>query len=722
MELIYQIIIFVYYIFFIRCDIILNNIIELYNPYGTSAYISSVNNEKGDLFITTNELLGASDKKSVYAFKSDGSNYFSDNDEPYIIFETINNTRDYGKNIYPQITPLIINNKEHLATFSHEGAFELFDFDLKKWYILQKTKVISENSEINRNSFIHLKYYNYANYILNIFVAKGNKRIVNQLLYYEKTDITNKYPNEITKLYINYVLKTIPITCFEIENLIECFYANLNYLYIITIFDLQNNLNQVYNATLDNNLITSDYIFSKCIYVKDNIGAFFYYLSNNKSPYLFFKKLNSGSTNYELINHLGPIPINSNNNFPLNSDYLYNDIIKFDDNNIIFVSTCNNTEIIMIIKFKLLNSFQNVLINYYQLDLSPYNIRIYLDITIFKFSSFLGIGMTHYKTNLDDSQTYSSFFIIGSSTMNSVNSTIEINGDIFNGDSFDIQNLLSFNIDNNIFGYSLNCFRIISPLNEEELKFYLFSNEKQKKIETNEILNITDTFTFKILEGYCVEKNNYSIIFESVLNEPSYSDLNNLSDLVEYYPNSNTNLEEYYQTNDILSGKKIILNINVNECYKTCQTCSCHGNNINHYCLTCSNDYPYVYNGNDLANEISDNANNCFEECPENYIPDANNICILDTHSVTTESDTEINTNGEDIENTINEPDARITTNDPDNRVNINEPDTRNTINELDCGKNSKSKIINHICFENFEDISLRVKEISDYHLIINVH
>ena len=210
MRIIYQIIIFFYYIYFIKCDIILNNIIELYNPYGTLAYISSVNNEKGDLFIITNELLGASDKKPVYAFKSDGSYYFSDNDKPYIIFESINDTREYGNNYYPQITPLIINNKEHLATFSHQGSFELFDFDLKKWFVLQKVKVIAENSEINRNSFIHLKYYNYSNYILNAFVQKGNRRFVRQLLYYEKTNIAQKYPNGDKREMITYILKTIP--------------------------------------------------------------------------------------------------------------------------------------------------------------------------------------------------------------------------------------------------------------------------------------------------------------------------------------------------------------------------------------------------------------------------------------------------------------------------------------------------------------------------------
>ena len=87
--------------------------------------------------------------------------------------------------------------------------------------------------------------------------------------------------------------------------------------------------------------------------------------------------------------------------------------------------------------------------------------------------------MTHYKTNLANSQTYSSYFIIGSSTTNAINTTIEVNADIFNEDintSINIQDLLSFNIDNNIFGYSLKGFMIISSLNEEELKFYLKNN------------------------------------------------------------------------------------------------------------------------------------------------------------------------------------------------------------------------------------------------------
>ena len=67
---------------------------------------------------------------------------------------------------------------------------------------------------------------------------------------------------------------------------------------------------------------------------------------------------------------MGPGNINLNNNYPLKSYYLYNHIIKMDDNNnIIYANTNSDSEIIMIIAFKLLNSDKNLIINYYKIEL-----------------------------------------------------------------------------------------------------------------------------------------------------------------------------------------------------------------------------------------------------------------------------------------------------------------------------------------------------------------
>ena len=777
----------------------LNNFVEIYNPYNTVGYISSINNQYGDVFIETNSEDGFSDKRVIYAIKSDGTNYYSDIDKSYKIFN-ISVDENHGWNFYPMITPLIMKNKESLVSLSHQGDFETFDFKINLAFTIQKTKVINMNSEINRNTFIHLKNYNYTNYILNAFMSKGKKnKFYIQKIFFDRTNITKIKPKLYEEVTIERVLENITISCFEVETLIECLYASTNYYYILSIFNSFNLTQMYYNTTFDNNELTSVYIFSKGIYIRDYISVFIYYLGDNRSPKVVFKKLNcqdSSSYDYNLVNYLEPIIINSDSHFDLNNYYLYNQIIKMDDNNIIYVSSNENSEIIIIVSLKLLNSDKNLLINYYKIELNLYNLKLYKDFTIFNLKDFLGIGMTHYNLSISESVIYSSFFIIGIGS--SVNLTIEENKNIFDEDNnFSIgMSSLTSNIYNNIFGYSLKGFRIISSLNESILGFYLFSNENKSKIITNETISLSDNITFKVVKNLCIQKEEYSIIYESIISESSYSDLISLSDSVEYYPSSDTNLEEYYQPRD-LYGKKAYFNFNVNYCYKTCQTCSCHGNSINHHCLTCSSEYPYFYNETNITLSIN-NINNCLTNCPENYVPDNNNICIpyiittiittIPTTMVTTIPNeiittipttimnnpipttiiniiptTIINNNSNNIFGTIpitiinvdttnilttilNNNDIVITT-DKIAEISNTIIDKETTIvenivttfiinnnylsssiigenplydnNEFDCYNDINSKIINQLCFPNFQSILINIKEISDYHKII---
>ena len=133
---------------------------------------------------------------------------------------------------------------------------------------------------------------------------------------------------------------------------------------------------------------------------------------------------------------------------------------------------------------------------------------------------------------------------------------------------------------------------------------------------------MNEELAFKVMNGSCVNKNNYSIIYESIITEANYSDLVNIySDSVEYYPTNENDLSSYYEASNFY-GKKASISFIVNTCYKTCQNCTCYGNKYIHYCLTCSDNYPYFYNS-------TDDLSNCLEQCPDNYIPDENNICVL---------------------------------------------------------------------------------------------
>ena len=700
----------------------INKIINIYSPYNVISYISSKNNEHGDLFISTNSEEYRAPQRIVYALKSDGSNYFSDG-KSFKIYN-ISDTHDVGINKYPMIIPLVMKGKESIISLAHESCFEAFDLEDNNIFIKAKNTLMTENSIIAKNSFFYLKYYNYSNYLINAYINKSKGRFYLIKLYFDRVNLTKIQPKSCNNTLVEGMDNNSSVTCFELEALIECFTSNSNGYYTIIIFEILH-LKEVYSTTIETNQKKSNELFSKCIYFKDKIGAFIYFLNNDNSPKLIFKKLiiqNSSTNNYILDDYLGPITINSNKQMTLGSNYTYNDIIKLDNNNIFYVSTNSDSEIIMIIMIKLLNEDKNVLINHYKIDL----IKIYKDITIFTLKGFIGIGMTHYNYTLNTYNTYSSYFIIGIGSSNDI--IISDSKDIFdeNDNLINMSDLEIF-IENNIFGYSLNGIRIISPLNELELGFYLYSSNEEKKIKSNDTLSLDDQFTFKIVEGLCTQKGAYSLTFETILTETTYSNLISLPDLVEYYPTDNNDLEQYYEPK-ILYGRKNSLNFTV-KCYKTCQACSCYGSNDNHYCLTCSTDYPYIFINESTTVDLLMNVKNCLEKCPYSYAPDENNTCIKQnvTSTIPQTVITTTSNNGlaiistsvfKDISSSliIDFPtNNEITSESPNNDIAKSE----NFIDPNDCIYNIRSKIINQICFPNFLDISDKIQQISENRTII---
>ena len=131
------------------------------------------------------------------------------------------------------ITPLIINGDYILLSLSHEGSFESFEFTSYLSYSREKTSAMADNSFICKNTFIYLKYYNSINYVLNAFVGKGRNRLYIQKLFFKHYNLTKYKPKSYNETVIESALSTSPVTCFEIEELVECLYANIYKLYSI---------------------------------------------------------------------------------------------------------------------------------------------------------------------------------------------------------------------------------------------------------------------------------------------------------------------------------------------------------------------------------------------------------------------------------------------------------------------------------------------------------
>lgn len=699
----------------------LNDIIYIESVNDIVSYISSYTSEDNTVYITTNTETSNSNSRIIYIIKTYENNFFYE-------YKNISiNSAPHNK--YALITILKIQNKEYIVTVSHEGQFELFDYDNENSYYCPFFKVVSQNSVISKNTFTSLKFHNNTDYILNVYVDKHDFYFLIQKFYYLGYYINSLDKIRNTQIRFEKAFKSSSVTCFEIKSLVECLYSNWEFYYTIAIFKISD-LNNVYNQTIEENPIDSDSeeLFSKCIYIKNNIGAFIYYISNNHFPKLKFKSLIINENSYELNDYIEPIHINSLDKYPLEYNYIYNDIIKTDNNNIFYISTTSNSTEIYIILFKLLNNDSNVLINYYKIILNEiYNIRLYKDITTFSLNGLLGIGMTNYDYDKNINKTYSSFFLIGNCSFNNGKyRQSDIN--IFNSENkINISEI--FNINNNIFGYSIKI-KILSFIDETNLGFYIYSNNQNKSINANDLINSDDIIQFKINNNTGVKLGIHFIEYLVIIKEKEELDIfNSYSDYTEYFPNNDNedNFILYFQPKTLLE-KKFFFNITINECYETCKKCSYFGNIVNHRCTICSDNYPFYI--------ISSFTKNCFELCPDNLFPNKDKKCVTLDEINNCENlfyfDDNLNINciyGNICIDKYPHLDEKIKT------MCTNCLVTYNNKCYLECPKNTcikqdiylnvcidienNMKVINNICFDNFQDIANNIKNMSDNIIIL---
>jgi len=599
----------------------LNNIINIYNPFSIVSYISSIISKNGDLFITIN-----SEEKTttrlIYAIKSDGSNYFTDSDnKPYKVMNS-----SYELNKYPLLCILNLFGEDYLITFTQNSMFELYDFSINEVYSQGIFQIIKFNSNVNKNTFASLNYYDNKDYILNSYVDKRERYFLLQKLKINQVYIPSRNIENIQNKVAEGMVDS-SVTCFEALDLIECLFVDEYKIYTISIFKISN-LEEIYRENIEDNYVNFKEPFSKCIHIKNYIGAFIYFRKKNVSPIIQFKKFNiisSNSSEYELEDYRNKIVINSKQKYNLGNNYVYNDIIKIDENNIIYVNTKNESDILMIILFKLFEQSKSILVNYYKIELKEnYNIRIYCDINVFKFNGLLGIGMTNYNFSLSENETYANYFIIGEAFENNI--SIPSNIVIFSDEEDNKYQLKVedfINIKNNIFGYQFSI-KIISDINEDSLGFYLYSNELQKKIETNLTISNYDIINFELISDIGVKKDNYSFEYEGEIKESDYNNLISFPDSYEIYLSNDTTCESFYEPK-FFSLKKGFFNFSVNYCYKTCKTCTYLGDNVSHHCDTCSKKFPFIYN---ISNSTLGHGYNCMNKCPENYTFGKNRICI----------------------------------------------------------------------------------------------
>ena len=113
-----------------------------------------------------------------------------------------------------------------------------------------------------------------------------------------------------------------------------------------------------------------------------------------------------------------------------------------------------------------------------------------------------------------------------------------------------------------------------------------------------------------------------------------------------YYPieNDTTNTGEYFNCYKEPEGYYLDQNLQIYKiCYFRCKTCEIKGDNINHNCLKCKEDYPYQVN-------VTNNYTNCYENDSYYNISDINSkTYIINQYSENSESASQNLINNENL-------------------------------------------------------------------------
>ena len=410
------------------------------------------------------------------------------------------------------------NNEETEYFFSFsklKGYAEIFDFENDNVYYKQVESFTGVNSvKTYKHAIIPLSTTSNDYYYIMGFIGSTSSSSSSSSIYFQK-HIFNSINNfETTTTYSSEYLRTDNgygkgISCFQgTSGVIICFYLTSEGSQILfKLHKFENNLSNQVILPLNCNVDTDvDKMFYKCIHLKGNVGIFSsYYKYTNINPFFLFKEFKNGNfTDYlPSIYTDSKIIINKN-------DYYYNnlllsDLIKINDNKVVFVSSSQNKEILHLIIFNIFgeNEETKIKIRYYSISLyALYHHKILSDLRIHKYNNYLAFAFSYCPIHncTDDSNEHYAAFILFSYP-NSTDTTIQLETYLFekNVDPTNLEIDLAklVNIENNIFGYILSNIFIVKIEGEHPKYFAYSSKDDSTKIEENYLMEKDEKIIFK---------------------------------------------------------------------------------------------------------------------------------------------------------------------------------------------------------------------------------
>ena len=511
-------------------------------------YVNFANYSNGDMILETSSCPGNS-KRIFYGLKKSGE-YLFEKDGEKTPFYSINtkeqldnpgNVRYESENFIIKLKELEVE-KEYLVSMAKNTQYcELYDFDLNIINQKKSSEILGELMISSREVAINLidndNYIIFCSllkssdkYIFNVKKLKFDSNKIETGIIIKK-DFKNEieFSNSISYSTSCFITINKYILCMMIYKEVTSTIFNINEKpkFMVYAFDKElkklkeeaYNLNDYYQSS-----------FSKCIYLRGNLGAFVYY-DLNKAKNIVFPYINEilyNSTSDKIANYISPIEINYNNKV-FNKNQLLNDIIRISANKACFSTISDNKETLYIILYY--SKDKKVILRFYTIEMFKlYNYKILFDIREHLYNNFIAFAFSFcQQSKCDNDKTdphNSAFLIFGypNSTDIFYNLTEILSENNMSINDLEIDLRKNVKIENNIFGYKLYKIQIIEAINCQNISLI---SKKTNKI-FNPIYNLTEDENIILkFENDKLYPINCLLKYRYIITEPEYTKFDN---------------------------------------------------------------------------------------------------------------------------------------------------------------------------------------------------
>ena len=564
----------------------------VYKNEAVSDYLSNYVDEEGNLFLITTATK-SSKNRLIYALNSKGRNYFSNS-----LVEIYEFSNDLSTTVRNTFT-IIYDKIKYLVIFDDSRNFQFIDLTnfIKYSLSYDRTKLHSEFNTIisnGDNTFYMCHFYTEQKAMITtlwLHIENSN---------FELADGAFKSTAMLQKNDGGIAIDSNSLSCLKSQNFIQCIYESTVNDICIGIYDI-NTLNDLSKITLletDKPQTSCVNCFRKGINIKDDIGAFMYFINGKKKVILSLKNIYFDSSDVKSDNVISEFDSKTIDIGGLNNEYDKNDLLRISDYKFCLISTFeSDSENLLFLLFGLYNSDKTLYMRRYEISLNGNTVN--KNLKLFLYKNFIG-----YSNTIKISDTvYLSFKIL-----NYANSTDFSQEDfLLNLDEINPLNLTDYIcIENNIFNYKFASI-LITRVPSKELTGLLITDQfLNENIFNDTEIDLNTSILFNYIGNISVTEGEYYLEFIPIIYSNDLDIFDSNSGSVEIIGEETTNFEssKYTGRYGIFSFK--IKKHNDFGCHKNCYIC--HKNVISdneQYCTKCNSNSYFI-----------ENTENCFEKTP----------------------------------------------------------------------------------------------------------